>query len=376
LPQNCALLKSNDVKDRLNGIIFFRRVLAVDKTPPIDLIIELDCVIPALIQCLYERDAEKLQVEATWCLTNISCGESHQITHLLKHNIVDALLTVVLNTNHKGVREQAIWAMNNLSADERVCQIIGGDMAILSCLLFQVGVECFPMTSTSNASFMSPENRDFIQFGYKQRAMNDNPPLSTMRHVTFICGNLVKSKCISNLSFISCILHALADLIHSPDEEIILDICQTIAVLCTQFGDNVINLILEQGILSRLVELLDILSFQELALVAICGILRSPQSFHRKLVFHKFSSSVVSLKGNSDSSNGNNGSKRSLIMWCGHILSKTSNQLIVRDVVAGLLAIVELQSIVYSRELFSMEFYMLFEKLCKENKYEIRIEIG
>lgn len=151
----------------------------IDKKPPIDLIIELECVIPALIQCLYEVNVDKLQVEATWCLTNISCGEAHHITHLLDCNIMQALMTVISKTNHNTVREQAIWAVNNLSSDDRVCQIIISDSSVLSCLLYQVGVE-FVVTEDSKG------------YLYRHRPMNDNPALSTMRHIAFICGNLIK----------------------------------------------------------------------------------------------------------------------------------------------------------------------------------------
>jgi len=162
-------------------------MMTTDKKPPIDLIIELECVIPALIHCLYESNSEKLQVEATWCLTNISCGEPHHITHLLGQDVIPALMTAIANTNHNGVREHAIWAMNNLAVDDRVCQIIGSNMAILSCLLYQVGVECFPLPQINDGSECSG-----VSYGYRHRSMQDNPALSTMRHITFICGNLIK----------------------------------------------------------------------------------------------------------------------------------------------------------------------------------------
>lgn len=127
--------------------------------------------------------------------------------------------------------------------------------------------------------------------------------------------------------------------------------------------------------LSRLMELLDVPAFQELSLVAICGILRSPQSYHRKLVLHKFLRSSIAPSSTSSSSTIGNG-RKSFIVYCGTVLGKSPNHLVIKDILSGLVAVVELQSMLYARELYSEEFLIVFERLCKDSSHEIKMEIG
>lgn len=155
------------------------------------------------------------------------------------------------------------------------------------------------------------------------------------------------------------------------DDEIILDICQSIAFCCAQYGDAAINSILEEGMLSRLIELLDVPSFQELALVALCGIVRSPLSLHRKLVLHKFL-----CKNGVPIDFCNNACKKSFLGWCQDMLSKTKNPIIARDIIGGLIAVVELNSSMYLEELCSLESMNLFHFICSNNIRDVKYDIG
>jgi hypothetical protein len=155
------------------------------------------------------------------------------------------------------------------------------------------------------------------------------------------------------------------------DDEIILDICQSIAFCCAQYGDLAINVILEEGMLSRLIELLDVPSFQELALVALCGIVRSPLSLHRKLVLHKF------LCNNGVPNDfSHNAYKKSFVGWCRDMLAKTTNSIITRDIIGGLIAVVELNSSIYMEELWKLESISLFHSISSNTVRDVKIDIG
>lgn len=65
-------------------MIYFRKILAVDRNPPIDLVVESG-VVPRLIEFLNRYDQPSLQLEAAWAITNIACGNKQQVEVLLEH---------------------------------------------------------------------------------------------------------------------------------------------------------------------------------------------------------------------------------------------------------------------------------------------------
>lgn len=89
------------------------------------------------------------------------------------------------------------------------------------------------------------------------------------------------------LPVIQCIFFTFAILLESPDEEIPLDICQSV-YFAALYQPEIVQLALEQGFLHRFCEVYEINSpnpaLKELALVAICSLLRSPLLFHRRQV--------------------------------------------------------------------------------------------
>jgi hypothetical protein len=43
------------------------------------------------------------------------------------------------------VREQALWALSNISIAEEACEIIGGNVEKMQLILTQIGVLCVPL---------------------------------------------------------------------------------------------------------------------------------------------------------------------------------------------------------------------------------------
>jgi len=75
IAQYTASIFSNDPPTVMKATQQFRRILSIEKNPPIQQVIEAG-VVPRLVQFLNLTDNPPLQFEAAWALTNIASGTS------------------------------------------------------------------------------------------------------------------------------------------------------------------------------------------------------------------------------------------------------------------------------------------------------------
>lgn len=104
--------QNHDLSVRFEGIRAARKLLSIDRNPPIDQLIQLN-FLPVLVQCLSIDQCPDLQFEAAWALTNIASGNSQQTQAVADANALPSLLRL-LNSRHSNVCEQAVWALGNL----------------------------------------------------------------------------------------------------------------------------------------------------------------------------------------------------------------------------------------------------------------------
>jgi hypothetical protein len=111
---NEIILKSqnSDLSICFEGIRSARKLLSIDRNPPIDDLINLN-FLPILVQCLSYDQYPELQFEAAWALTNIASGNSQQTQAVADANALPYLLHL-LHSTHSNVCEQAVWALGNL----------------------------------------------------------------------------------------------------------------------------------------------------------------------------------------------------------------------------------------------------------------------
>lgn len=111
---NEVILKSqsSDPSICYQGIRSARKLLSIERNPPIDELINLN-ILPILVQCLSHDQYPELQFEAAWALTNIASGNSQQTQAVVNSNALPYLLRL-LHSNHLNVCEQAVWAIGNL----------------------------------------------------------------------------------------------------------------------------------------------------------------------------------------------------------------------------------------------------------------------
>jgi len=104
--------KSEDPTIRFEGIRSARKLLSIERNPPIDELIQSN-FLPIFVQYLTYDQYPDLQFEAAWALTNVASGNSHQTQAVADANALPHLLRL-LHSPHSNVCEQAVWALGNL----------------------------------------------------------------------------------------------------------------------------------------------------------------------------------------------------------------------------------------------------------------------
>lgn len=93
---------------------------ATEKHPPIQQVI--DCgVTPRLVELLHRIECPKLQFEAAWALTNIASGTSEHTRAVVDAGAVPLFIRLIMSPEDD-VREQAVWALGNISGDSVACR--------------------------------------------------------------------------------------------------------------------------------------------------------------------------------------------------------------------------------------------------------------
>ncbi|RYH29537.1 hypothetical protein EON65_08130 [archaeon] len=151
-------------------------LLILDRNPPLAAVYETAVVFPRLAEFLTRFDSAKLQTEAAWCVTNIACGDSFYIQALINLNVVSLLMNILYHSHDGPLKEQTLWALCNLSCEDDVCFMFINTIDYFSLLLLQLSVAYVP------------HEKHCVQ----HVCATDNPALSTMRHITIICSQILK----------------------------------------------------------------------------------------------------------------------------------------------------------------------------------------
>ena len=138
-------------------------------------------------------------------------------------HFINLLSSPILN-----VRGEAVWALGNIAGDTPMCRdnaLQAGTLRPLLALLSDL--------------------------------LSDQHKLSMLRNATWALSNLCRGKQPQpDWELISPALTALSKLIHSPDEEVLIDTCWAISFL-SDGGEDKIQTVIEAGVVPRLVELLN-----------------------------------------------------------------------------------------------------------------------
>lgn len=220
LPAMVAGVMGNDPAVQVDCTTQFRRLLSIEKNPPIQAVIDAG-VVPRFVEFLQRDDNPALQFEAAWGLTNIASGTSEHTKVVMEVGAVPIFVRLLMSPNDD-VREQAVWALGNIAGDSPPCRDLVLQAGAMHPLLNQ---------------------------------LHQNSKLSMLRNATWTLSNFCRGKPQPDFELVRPSLPTLAQLIFSPDEEVLTDACWALSYLSDGPNEK-IQAVIEAGVCRRLVELL------------------------------------------------------------------------------------------------------------------------
>ncbi|KAJ4822885.1 hypothetical protein Tsubulata_048607, partial [Turnera subulata] len=209
---------SDDRKLQLEATSGFRKLLSIERCPPINEVVKSG-VVPRFVEFLSRDDYPELQ--AAWALTNIASGTSEDTKVVIDHGAVP-LFVRLLGSSMDDVREQAVWALGNIAGDSPKCRDLVLAHGALMPLLAQ---------------------------------FNEHTKVSMLRNATWTLSNFCRGKPQPSFEQTRPALSTLERLIHSNDEEVLTDACWALSYL-SDGNDDKIDAVIASDVAPRLVELL------------------------------------------------------------------------------------------------------------------------
>jgi len=209
-----------DMQTRIAVVTEIRKQLSRATKPPIQEAINAG--IPALAVTYLGSEDTKLQFEASWVLTNIASGESHQTQAVVDAGGIPAFLEV-LRTGNVETKEQVVWAMANIAGDSAKlrdqCLQAGTMDAFLGCLVQYEG---------------RPE---------------------MLKHTTWGISNLCRAKPRPNIEYIGKVMPYLCRLLQCQEPDVLTDALWALSYIAD--GDEAqIDLLLNSGVVGTVVQAL------------------------------------------------------------------------------------------------------------------------
>lgn len=220
LRQLAENVMSNDPGLQLQATTMFRKMLSIEKKPPIKAVIETG-IVPRFVEFLSRGDNSALQFEAAWALTNIASGTNDETNVVIRCGAIP-MFVQLLSSPVADIREQAIWALGNIAGDCHTCRDLVLSCGALPPLLYQ---------------------------------LQEPTKITMLRNATWTLSNFCRGKPPPDFNIVRNALPTLARLIYSTDDEVLTDACWALSYLSDGPNEK-IQAVIDANVCQRLVQLL------------------------------------------------------------------------------------------------------------------------
>lgn len=220
IPEMVNGIMTNDTATQEKFAMLFRRLLSIERNPPIDMVIKAG-VVPRFVEFLQRDDSPTLQFEAAWALTNIASGTSNHTAVVINSGAVPIFVSLLASTSDE-VREQAVWALGNVAGDSAGCRDLVLQHNAIGALLAQ---------------------------------LKENSKVSMLRNATWTLSNFCRGKPPPNFNLVKQALPSLATLVFMSDREVLTDACWALSYMSDGTNDK-IQAVIDAKVVPRCVELL------------------------------------------------------------------------------------------------------------------------
>jgi importin subunit alpha-1 len=203
IPGLVQAVRSDDGQAQLNAVREFRKLLSIERKPPIQEVIDSG-IVPLIVEFLTYAHLPALQFEAAWTLTNIASGTTEHTSVVIRHGAIP-LFVEQLKSQAEEVREQATWALGNIAGDSYQCRDLVLEAGALPLLL----------------NLCTPDAK-----------------LTMLRNATWTLSNCCRGKPNPEFAKVAPALRILAQLIHCKDDEVLTDACWALSYLSDDTGQG------------------------------------------------------------------------------------------------------------------------------------------
>lgn len=251
LAQNCDLVSGNNLGEQFEGVKWFRKILAGERStnPPSNRVMECG-IMPRIISFLsvgYNLDVQK---EACLTISHLACADGDDIgAYLVSNGVIPLLVNLLASASGNAkerLRETCLSCIGNLSAYTSECRDLLLQSGVLVPLLTQLGM------ALQIAEGASIENGRVTVV-----KPNMSPSLATMTFLSWSFDNLAKGEPAPPDHVTRQTMLPLNCLLHSPDEKVVLTTLNTMLTLCESSRREVnVQMMLEQGMFKRVYDIL------------------------------------------------------------------------------------------------------------------------
>lgn len=194
IKRNCLNLKSQSLDTVLDSTRYFRRILSLEKNPPISEVIASGAI-PHLLELLNHHH-HAIVFESAWALTNVASGTTEQTSIMVNLGAIPVFCKLLSSTN-SDVREQAVWALGNIAGDSLEFR----DMTIKEGALISIVQLC--------------------EYAFKLNDFARVTPL--LRNCAWAFSNFCRLKPQPEHNLIAPAINTIAQLLRAPDKDMSCD---------------------------------------------------------------------------------------------------------------------------------------------------------